>query len=278
MGYMEKRPIKRSKLRLLLGTKYYTLKKYAQWYFSRRTYAKNISRELEPQLVFTHSTPTLRKLKDVDIQLQHNKETNLKLAVKNINGIVIKPGETFSYWKLIGKPTYKKGYLDGVILCADGTFTSGVGGGLCQLSNLIYWITLHTSLTVIERYRHSHDVFPDSNRTQPFGSGATCSYNYLDLQIYNGTKDDFQLILEVNHHKLVGQWRSNKPPLYKYEVYEKEHVITKGFFGGYIRNNTIFRRVFNMYGELIDDEYVTENHAYMTYSPFLASGEDWKSI
>ena len=64
-----------------------------------------------------------------------------------------------------------------------GSFQTGIGGGLCQLSNLIYWMTLHTPLTVTERYRHSFDVFPDSRRTQPFGSGATCSYNYLDLQI-----------------------------------------------------------------------------------------------
>ena len=49
------------------------------------------------------------------------------------------------------------------------------GGGLCQLSNLIYWMTLHTPLTITERYRHSYDVFPDSNRTQPFGSGEPAS-------------------------------------------------------------------------------------------------------
>jgi vancomycin resistance protein VanW len=274
MRYREMKPIQRSKLRLLLGKEYFTFKRYVGWYFGRRTFAKNISKELKPNLIFAHSTPTLRKLKDVDMQLQHNKVTNLKLATKNINGIIIKPGETFSYWKLIGKPTYKKGYLDGVVLCANGSFTSGVGGGLCQLSNLIYWMTLHTPLTVVERYRHSHDVFPDVERTQPFGTGATCAYNYLDLQIYNGTKGDFQLLVEVKGDKLVGQWRGSEPCRYKYEVYESEHSITPGFFGGYMRNNIIFRRVYNLYDELIDDEFVTENHAYMTYSPFLNSGAE----
>lgn len=271
MNYKEKKPIKRSKARLFLGKKYYTIKKYKEWYFSRKNYASFLSKELKPYLVFTHSTPTLRKLKDVDMELQHNKVTNLRLATSCVSGIIIKPGETLSYWKLIGKPTYKKGYLDGVILCPNGTFTSGVGGGLCQLSNLIYWMTLHTPLKVTERYRHSHDVFPDSNRTQPFGSGATCSYNYLDLQIYNGTDSEYQLIIEVKGDKLLGQWRSNKPCRYKYEVYEKDHAITTGLFGGYIRNNIIFRKVFNVYNELIEDEYVTENHAYMTYNPFISS-------
>lgn len=46
-----------------------------------------------------------------------------------------------------------------------GRIGSDVGGGLCQLSNLIFWMTFHTPLTVTERYRHSHDVFPDANRT-----------------------------------------------------------------------------------------------------------------
>lgn len=272
MRYREKKPIQRSKLRLFLGTKYYTLRKYGQWYFGGCNYASYISSELKPYLVFEHSTPILRKLKDVDMKLQYNKVKNLNLATDNLNGIVIKAGETLSYWKLIGKPTYKKGYLDGVILCADGTFTSGVGGGLCQLSNLIYWITLHTPLTVIERYRHSHDVFPDVNRTQPFGTGATCSYNYLDLQIYNGTNSSYQLIVKVVEDKLLGQWRASEPCKYKYEVYEKEHSITPALFDGYMRNNIIFRKTYNMYNEVIKDEYVTENHAYMTYSPFLGSG------
>lgn len=55
------------------------------------------------------------------------------------------------------------------------------------MTNLIYWMTLHTPLTVAKRWRHGFDVFPDANRTQPFGSGATCSWPILDLQIVNHT-------------------------------------------------------------------------------------------
>ncbi|MCK9911052.1 VanW family protein, partial [Microbacteriaceae bacterium K1510] len=89
---------------------------------------------------------------------------------------------------------------------------SGVGGGLCQLSNLIYWMTLHTPLTVTERYRHSYDVFPDAERTLPFGSGATCYYNYLDLQISNLTEQPFQLQIALTESHLAGEWRANLPP------------------------------------------------------------------
>jgi vancomycin resistance protein VanW len=268
--YLEKKPIRRSKIRLLFGKIYYSLKRYKQWYFSGKQYAKNVRRKLYPFVIFTHSTPLLRKLKGVDMQLQYNKITNLKIGVKKLNGIVIKPGETFSYWKLIGKPTYTKGYLDGVVLCADGTFKAGVGGGLCQLSNLIYWMTLNTNLTITERYRHSHDVFPDVNRKQPFGTGATCAYSSLDLQFYNGTSSIFQLEVYLTMDNLVGEWVSSERSMNKYEVYEKEHSISTGLFGEFIRNNKIYRKVYNQDIGLIKDEYITENHAYMTYSPYLS--------
>lgn len=268
MIYREKKQIKRSKIRLAFGRMYYSLKRYKQWYFSSIKYGKDIFKEKYPYIIFKHNTPLIRKLQKVDIQLQYNKVTNLRLAAKKINGLVIKPGETFSYWKLIGKTSYKKGYLDGLVLCPDGTFKAGVGGGLCQLANLIYWMTLHTPLTVTERHRHSHDIFPDVNRLQPFGTGATCAYNSLDLQIFNGTEKTYQLLVYFNAEELIGEWRSLEPSINRYEVYEKKHSITPGLFGGYIRNNEIHRKVYDNIG-FVKDEYVTENHAYMMYNPYL---------
>ncbi|MDD7793157.1 VanW family protein [Clostridium sp. 'White wine YQ'] len=268
MGYIERKPINRSKLRLYFGKRYYDIKRFIEWHFSNKKFSKHLNEELYQNIIFQHRTPLLRKLKGVDMGLQINKIQNLKIATKKINGLVIKPGETFSYWKLIGRLTYKKGYLDGLVLYPDGTFKAGVGGGLCQLSNLIYWMTLHTPLIVTERHRHSHDIFPDSNRTQPFGSGATCSYSSLDLQIFNGTNSDFQLVVYLTKDELVGEWRSSESSMLQYEVYEKEHSITPGLWGGYIRNNTIYRKVYDNIG-FIKDEYITENHAYMTYNPYL---------
>ena len=100
----------------------------------------------------------------------------------------------------------------------NGTVISGTGGGLCQLSNLIFWMTIHTPLTVVERHRHGFDVFPDSNRTQPFGSGATCFYPYGDLMIKNETQDDYQLILTVGDEFLEGEWRVSAKPTVKYKI------------------------------------------------------------
>lgn len=270
MGAIQK-PVQRSKWRLKLGTAYYRGRRYLEWIFGGDRFAKTKNDELLPYRISEHRTPMLRQLKDVDMWLQHNKITNLKIAMERLQGITIMPGETFSYWRLIGKPTRRKGYVDGMVLFYGG-FKPGIGGGLCQLSNLLYWITLHTPLEVIERHRHSYDVFPDSNRTQPFGSGATCAYNYLDLRIRNNTEVPYQLRLGMKEGDLTGEWRTMAPLPHRYEIYEKEHRISQLYWGGYERYNSIYRKVFNTDGEQIADEFITENRALMMYQPLLESG------
>lgn len=270
-GGIPLKPIPRSKTRVWLGTKYYRLRRYWTWWVDGQKISRIREKESLPHKLAGHQTILLRQLKDVDMQLQHNKIVNLKLAVQRINGVIIQPGETFSFWRLVGKPTRRKGYVPGMVL-HYGKYKQGVGGGLCQLTNLLYWMALHSSLEVRERHRHSYDVFPDSGRTQPFGSGATCSYNYLDLQLYNPTDSPIQILVQVSEHDLIGELRSVNRPLHRYEVYEQAHRITREYWGGHIRHNLIFRRVFNLEGELVRDEYVTENHALMMYEPLLESG------
>ncbi len=271
-GLLMKKPKERSNLRLHIGQIFFILKRYFDWYFSNVKYASEKKMELKKFKVVSHHSPILRKLKNVDMWMQHNKETNLKLAIEKIDRIVLNPEETFSFWKLVGRTTKRKGFLKGMVL-TQGNFMAGIGGGLCQLSNLIYWITLHTPLHVTERYRHSYDVFPDSKRTQPFGSGATVSYNYIDLQIKNNTDQPYQLHLYIDDNNLYGEWRTISESVYTYEVYQKKHWITHEYWGGYIRHNEIFRKVFNLDNELVSDEYITENHAIMMYQPLIEKAQ-----
>ena len=262
------KPKKRGHVRLYLGKKYYTFKRHIQWLLGGYKFAAKQNQPLSHKC-YSHKTPLYRKLKNVDMYLQTNKVINLGLAVAKINFVTLRPGQTFSFWRMIGKPTRRKGYADGMIL-KGGTVTTGTGGGLCQLSNLIYWLTIHTPLTVTERHRHGYDVFPDSNRTLPFGSGATCFYNYGDLMIRNDTSQTFQLVLEITDEFLTGAWFSDRLPEFSYSVYEKEHVMQSEFWGGYTRHNVLHRKVYNRAtGNLVDDEYVIENHAIMMYAPFL---------
>lgn len=264
------KPVNRSKMRLIVGKAYYTALRYMLWHSGKYKYAGCQSESNLEYEYFSHNTPLIRKLKEVDMIYQYNKIINLKLAVKKIDGIIIKPGETFSYWKCIGNPTARKGYLQGMVLYC-GSYTMGIGGGLCQLSNLIYWMTLHTPLTVVERYRHSFDVFPDSNRTQPFGSGATCVYPYRDLMIRNDTEDNFQLRVKVGEAYLEGRWLTDFKPCSRYEIVEKNHRFESEYWGAFSRHNELYRKKYNLSGKLIEEQYITENHALMMYSPFIES-------
>lgn len=260
------KPKVRGRLRLFLGRIYFSAKRHILWCFGGIKFASRTADAL-PYEHCSHSTPLFRKLKDVDMRLQSNKVVNLKIAIEKLDQATINPGETFSFWKLVGRPTKRKGYLQGMVL-KNGKVTAATGGGLCQMSNLIYWLTLHTPLTVTERHRHGYDVFPDSNRTQPFGSGATCFYNYGDLMIKNNTHSRFQLKLEITENMLKGIWVSDTPPEFEYEVYEKDHIIRHEYWGGYTRHNIIHRKKYGAEGQ-IDDEFVADNHAIMMYAPFI---------
>jgi vancomycin resistance protein VanW len=261
-------PKRRSHIRLLIGTLIFRLQRKLDWYLGKKKYALSKQSDFLAYEAASHQTPLRRQLQSVDMWLQENKIINLRIAVVKLNKIMIQPGETFSYWRLIGKPTRAEGYVDGMIL-SQGKVTVGTGGGLCQLSNLIYWMTLHTPLTVTERHRHSYDVFPDSGRSQPFGSGATCYFNYIDLQITNNTEAVYQLDLAVTDHCLIGSWRASEAPRYRYQIYERKHWFTQEYWGGYIRHNEICRRTFDLEDHLVKDELLTENHAVMMYEPYL---------
>lgn len=50
--------------------------------------------------------------------------------------------------------------------------SSGIGGGISQISNSIHWLVLHSELQLVERANHSFDPFADDGQVLPFGSGA----------------------------------------------------------------------------------------------------------
>lgn len=262
------KPKERSNFRRLVGKEYFILKRRYTWlrHFSR--YAKVDQSNTDCQhSVIVHRSFLLRPLKNVDMVLQHNKVTNLRLAIEKINGVVIKPNEVFSIWKLVGRPTAAKGYLDGLVL-HNGTIGKGCGGGLCQLGNLLYWMALHSELDVTERWRHGYDVFPDINRTIPFACGATLSYNYVDLQLTNNTRSTFQIKLWLDDEYLNGELLMDTKPITRFEVYEANHEIKLQWWGGYTRHNQIWRRRITE-GKEVESEFVAENHAIMMYNPLL---------
>ncbi len=211
-----------------------------------------------------HQSLLRRRLGDSDPQLQDNKVENLKIACPTIDGIVIKPGETFSFWRRVGETTADKGYREGMQL-SRGEVVRGVGGGLCQLANLLYWMALHTPLRVVERHHHSFDPFPDEHRVLPFGSGAGVFYNYIDLRFQNLTDISFQIRLWISDEHLKGAIRSDRETPFSYSVFERNHrfvhVNSRNF-----RENEIWRRVIDRRtGNTVEEEILVRNHAEVKY-------------
>lgn len=243
------------------------LKRIAEWYLGDKKYAKTRAGEKLPNRIKKHQSVLLKKLGDDNEQLQINKVTNLKIAVGRLDGIMIKPGETFSFCKLVGRPTKQKGYLPGMEL-SFGKARAGIGGGICQISNLIHWLVIHSPLTVTERYHHSFDPFPDDGRVLPFGSGATVFYNYRDYQFKNNTVHTFQINLWFSEKCLEGELRIDQELDYAYHVIEKEHQFLK-IDGQFFRKNEIWRNKILKFesGKVVETELITKNFARVTYEP-----------
>lgn len=264
------RPSKRGFIRQFLGKEYFILKRKFKWCFGKERYVSEFTEKpFGSSKVFQHRSLVLRPLKDVDMYLQENKRKNLELAIAKINGVVIKPKETFSLWKLVGRPSKLKGYLEGMVL-KQGQVITGTGGGLCQLGNLLFWVIGHSPLVVTERYRHGYDVFPDVNRKVPFGAGATLSYNYIDFQFYNPTDQAFCLKLWLDDTHLNGALYAEKEIKVSYRLEERGHQMKQQYWGGYSRHNQIFK-IEESDGLVQQESLLVENHAIMMYNPFLES-------
>lgn len=241
--------------------------------FSRRT-IRNLKNSLDTKVSYSnnkdyfsnviarHQSVLRRRLGGSDIKLQEQKITNLSQAIKSLNGTVIKPGKIFSLWQIIGRPSYKRGYVDGMLL-SNGKVVEGVGGGLCQLSNFLYWIFLHIPAETKERYHHSLDVFPDSGRVLPFGGGATVLYNFIDLKVKSISSHPWQIKIWLTDNHLKGQILSPVKVTEKIHVVEKNHYFIKRGVK-YFRYNEIYRQV-SLEGKKIKQELVAVNFAPVLY-------------
>lgn len=217
-----------------------------------------------------HQSLLRRRLGNSDPQLQENKIKNLLIACPTIDGILIKPGQTFSFWRQLGEATTDKGYHEGMQL-SRGEVVRGVGGGLCQLANLLYWMSLHTPLEVVERHHHSFDPFPDENRVLPFGSGAGVFYNYIDLRFRNPMDTTFQIKVWLTDGHLKGAIYSDNETPHSFHVFEKDHRFIMENGRNY-RENEIWRSIIDRRtGNTLGEELIVRNHAEVKYELNFAS-------
>jgi len=238
-------------------------RRWSDWRTGVRFAAEQGSSPLPVRLIH-HRSLLLRRLGDTDPQLQHNKVVNLRLAVPSLHGLLVRPGETLSIWRRVGRPSAERGYLDGVQL-SQGRVTVGVGGGLCQLANLIHWMALHSPLELVERHHHSFDPFPDAGRVLPFGSGASLFYNYVDLRFRNPTAQTLQLLVWLDETHLCGELRAEELPPMAYHVRESDHHFERCGDQTYRCNRLWQQKLDRRSGELVDERLLYANRALVMY-------------
>ncbi|MCL2025616.1 MAG: VanW family protein [Leptospirales bacterium] len=122
---------------------------------------------------------------------------NIRNAIKKLDGIVIRKGETFSFWRHLGKLTKAKGYVLGREL-REGCIIPQIGGGICQLSNAIYDSALKAGLEIVERHRHTAVI---KGSLAELDRDATVFWNYVDLRLKGS--QDWQLQVKMDKERLT---------------------------------------------------------------------------
>lgn len=141
------------------------------------------------------------QLAEFTTQLPNDTEArdgNIKLACQTLSGTIVKNGEEFSLWEILGCPSAETGYEKAKTFTSNGEVTQSYGGGICQLSTTLYNAVLNVDgLKVTERHEHSRDV--------PYikdGKDAAVSYGSADFKFKNNLNYNIRIEAEVEDRKV----------------------------------------------------------------------------
>lgn len=225
-----------------------------------------------PVLVYEQKLHLIRRAPGVNFQHQLNKAENIALAAKRMDGLVLHPGQTFSFWQRVGMVTRWKGYKEGRVIMQN-RLTADIGGGLCNLSHALHLLVLHSPLEVTEFHSHSDALAPDEGPRVPFSAGTSICYNYLDFRFCNTTDQDVQLRVCVKGEELITQLRSRQPFPWRYEIVEEGHHFRKEGDAWY-RVSKIYRNVIETAtGKVVRKDLVLDNHSKVMFDEALIPKE-----
>lgn len=199
---------------------------YTGMWLDGNQYAEVKSETPLPYQLFETSCPLYNRETGFDMVYQENKVFNLKLAAATLDRVVIRPHETFSFWKLVRYADRDIPYKDGLTVI-DGKLTTAPGGGMCQMSNLLFWMFLHAPLTVVERHGHDVKDFPEPPSDAPMGVDATVSEGWLDLKVRNDTEASFQISIAFDEDRIIGRLLTDQDTGQFYEVVNGEPLYCR---------------------------------------------------
>ena len=121
----------------------------------------------------------------------YGRTVNVTLAAKAINNVVLKPGQEFSFNKVVGQRTPARGYKTATIF-SGGKAVQGYGGGVCQVSTTVYQGVKKAGLQITERHLHSLPI-----SYAKIGNDATVSYGTKDFRFVNNTGSNIYITTNV---------------------------------------------------------------------------------
>ena len=248
---------------------------YTGMRFDSNRYACTIGEKLLDHHVFSTKSTLINQGSGYDIKYQINKVDNLKLVAKTMNKVLILPGETFSFW-MLAKDAEKFGeYKEGLVIIND-KITPRKGGGICQMSNLLFWLFIHTPLTIVERHAHSTESIPQPKGELPEGVDATISEGWMDIKVKNETREIFQLSLTFDQKFLYGEIKSDTFQDVTYRIKSK-NVRYRKEAGKIYRYNQILKEGYSLREErLISRERILDNRVEIQYDIEKEIGKVWE--
>jgi vancomycin resistance protein YoaR len=127
-----------------------------------------------------------------------NRIHNIKTAVARFKGILIKPGEEFSFVKVLGDVDAERGYLPELVIKKDKTEPE-FGGGICQVSTTAFRAALYSGLEITARRNHAYAV----SYYSPVGMDSTIYIPKPDLRFMNNTPSYILIQPEINGTELI---------------------------------------------------------------------------
>ena len=193
---------------------------YLKMKLDHNTYSSHFKEAL-PYEQYRVTSNMMNENTGFDMQYQKNKVHNLKLAAKTMQNLLIQPHETFSFWMRVRHADEKESYKDGLVV-VNGKLTTANGGGLCQMSNVLFDMFLHSPLTIVERHGHAEKDFPDPDPDTLCGIDATVSEGWLDLKVRNDTPFTYQLFFVFDENYMTGILRTDNAKMIAYGVHNGE--------------------------------------------------------
>jgi hypothetical protein len=149
-------------------------------------------------------TPLWTETEPQERFLVAGKINNLRVAVRELDGVEIPADRVFSFWKHVGRASRFRGYVAGREL-REGCIIPNVGGGLCQLSNALYDAALDAGLDIVERHAHTQVI---SGSLAEHGRDATVFWNYVDLRFRSA--HPFRIEAKLDGHDLLVRFRGSQ--------------------------------------------------------------------